>query len=120
MKRKTSFSSSVKTKCNPDSTGHIEEDSSDDQSSKEVVENSLDEQPNPNKVAGKQTICSQTPLEQFISAVNELGSDKKLLDTETWRLNDCTRSNESVWGRLISNLKLNQTEKIRHSLSDFW
>jgi hypothetical protein len=52
--------------------------------------------------------------------VKELGSDKKELDKETWRFNEHTRSEKSIWGHLLSKLKLNETEKIRHSLYNFW
>jgi hypothetical protein len=119
MKRKTSFASPIKNKSNPDSTEHIEENSSDDLSLKEAVENCPDDQPNKKKVADKRIIWNQI-REQFISAVNDLGSDKKQLDEETWRFNDFTRSKESVWSRLISKLELSQTESIRHSLYNFW
>ncbi|CAF4112966.1 unnamed protein product [Didymodactylos carnosus] len=95
---------------------HIEESSSDDQSSKQVLENKLDKQSNEEKVEGKQTIWNQITREQFISAVKELGSDKKQLDKEIWRFNEFTRSKDSIWGRLISKLKLNQAEIVRHSL----
>jgi hypothetical protein len=110
MKRKTSFTSPVKNKCKPDSKRHREENSSDDQSLKEVVENCPD----------KETIRIKFNREQFIYAVNDLELDKKQLDKETWRFNEFTRSKESVWGRLISKLELNQTENIRHSLYNFW
>ncbi|CAF1276206.1 unnamed protein product, partial [Didymodactylos carnosus] len=120
MKRKTPFTSSVKSKSNSESTRHIEDSSSDDQSSKQVLENKLDKQSNEEKVEGKQTIWNQITREQFISAVKELGSDKKQLDKETWRFNYFTLSKESIWGRLISKLKLNETENIRQSLYNVW
>ncbi|CAF4142343.1 unnamed protein product, partial [Rotaria sordida] len=118
MKRKTPFTSPIKNKSNPDSPGHIEENSSDDLSLKETAENCPDNQPNEKKVAGKGTIWSKISRQQFISAVNELGPDKEQLDVETWRLNDFTHSKESVWGRLILKLNLNHTENIRHSLDE--
>ena len=120
MKRKAPFTSSVNSKLNSDSTGPIEETSSDDVSSKKTAENWLDNQPNKKKVAAKGLICNEITREQFISAVNDLGSDKEQLDKETWRVNDITRSKDSVWSRLISKLELNQTENIRHSLYNFW
>ncbi|CAF3960225.1 unnamed protein product [Rotaria sp. Silwood1] len=120
MKRKTPFTSPIKNKSNPDSPGHIEENSSDDLSLKETAENCPDNQPNEKRVAGKGPIWSKISREQFISAVNELGPDKEQLDVETWRLNDFTRSKESVWSRLILKLSLNHTENIRHSLYSFW
>ncbi|CAF3984336.1 unnamed protein product [Rotaria sordida] len=118
MKRKTPCTSPIKIKSNPDSTGHIEENSSDDLSLKETAENCPDNQPNEKKVADKGIIWNQIGREQFISAVNNLGPAKKQLDKETWRLNDFTRSKESVWGRLISKLNLNHTENIRHPLDE--
>ncbi|CAF3275361.1 unnamed protein product [Rotaria sp. Silwood2] len=120
MKRKTPFTSSVKNKSKSRSTQHIEDSSSDDQSSKQVMEDNLDEQSNEKEVEKKQTIWDQITRKQFISAVKELGSDKKQLDEETWRFNDFTRSKESIWSRLISKLKLNQTENIRQSLYNVW
>ncbi len=56
----------------------------------------------------------------MIAAINELGADQTKLDQETWRLNELTRSKECIWSRLISILKLNQTESIRHSLYNKW
>ena len=56
----------------------------------------------------------------MIAAINDLGADRKQLDKETWRFNQFTRSEASIWGRLISKIKLNQTESIRHSLYSFW
>ncbi|CAF3960180.1 unnamed protein product, partial [Rotaria sp. Silwood1] len=120
MKRKTPFTSSGKNKSKSRSTQHIEESSSDDQSCKQVMEDNLDKQSDEKEVGKKQTIWDQITRKQFISAVKELGSDKKQLEKETWRFNDFTSSKESIWGRLISKLKLNQTEKIRKSLYDDW
>jgi hypothetical protein len=120
MKRKTSFTSPVKNKSNPDSKGHIEENSSDDQSLQEAVENCPDKQTTEKKVEDKRIICNQIKPEQFISAANELEFDENQFNKETWRFNEFTRSNESVWGRLISKFKLNQTENVRHSLYNFW
>ena len=120
MKRKNPFGSSVKNKSEPDSTGHIEENSSDDQSSKEAEENSLAEPPNQKEIEDKETTSNRVTPKQFLTAVNDLEFDENQLNTETWRFNDFTRSNESVWGRLILRLKLNQTENVRHSLYNFW
>jgi hypothetical protein len=80
MKRKTSFTSPIKTKSKSYSKGHVEENSSDDLSLKEVVENFPDDQSNEKKVADKVTIRNQIDRQQFISAVNDLGVDKKQLD----------------------------------------
>ncbi|CAF3583556.1 unnamed protein product [Rotaria sp. Silwood1] len=118
MKPKTLFISSVKNKSKSGSTQHLEDSSLDDQSSKQVMEDNLDKQSDEKEVEKKQTIWDQITTAQFISAVKELGSDKKQLEMETWHLNDFTSSKESIWGRLISKLKLNQTEKIRKSLYD--
>jgi hypothetical protein len=58
--------------------------------------------------------------EQLIATINELAADQTKLDQETWRLNELTRSKECIWSRLISILRLNQTESIRHSLYNKW
>ncbi|CAF4852176.1 unnamed protein product [Rotaria sp. Silwood1] len=95
----TPFTSSGKNKSKSRSTQHIEESSSDDQSCKQVMEDNLDKQSDEKKVGKKQTIWDQITRKQFISAVKELGSDKKQLEKETWRFNDFTSSKESIWGR---------------------
>ena len=120
MKRKIPFTSPIKNKSNSDSTEHIEETSADDLSLKETAGKCLDDQPNKKKIVGKGLICNQISPEQFISAANDLGLDKKQLDNETWRFNDFIRSKESVWSRLISKFELSQTENIRQSLYNFW
>ncbi|CAF1509386.1 unnamed protein product, partial [Adineta ricciae] len=120
MKRKNPFSSSVTSKHNSDSTEYVEENSSDHQSSDKVKENSLDKPLNQNDQEDKQTTSSRVTKEQFLAAANELELDEKQLNRETWRFNDFTRSDESVWGRLTLKLKLNQTENVRHSLYNFW
>ncbi|CAF1136156.1 unnamed protein product, partial [Rotaria sordida] len=120
MKRKIPFISSVKNKCNSGSIHHIDENSSDNQSSEQIGENFINEQSSPKKVEGKKSTGNNITQKQFISAVSELGFSQRQLNNETWRLNELTRSNESVWGRLISKLNLNQTESIRHSMYNFW
>ncbi|CAF1459793.1 unnamed protein product [Adineta steineri] len=100
--------------------GHIEEDSSDDRSMGEVVENKLGEQQVQEKTGDEEIVWNKVSRKQFLSAVNDLGSDTKELINETWRLNDFTRSDKSVFGRLLSKFKINQTVNIRHSLYNFW
>ena len=120
MKRKVPFSYAENHKYSSESAKHAEDSSSDDQSIKQAVENNSSAQPNQPRLEDESIIWNSVTRGEIISAVNELGSDKKQLDKETWRLNEHTRSGESIWDRLLSKLKLNETEKIRHSLYNFW
>ena len=107
MKRKAPFTSPGKQKFSSDSA-------------KQAGENNLSPQLDQPRLKDESIIWNSVTRAEIISALKELGSDKKQLDKETWRLNEQTRSGESVWSRLLSKLKLNETEKIRHSLYNFW
>ena len=69
MKRKTSFTSPIKNKSNPDSKGHVEGNSSDDQSLNEAVE----------KCPDRRIILNQINKKKFILAANDLGFNKSNL-----------------------------------------
>ena len=120
MKRKTPFNSSVKHKFSSASTQLVEENSLDDEPPRKIVECNSDEQSKQKKVEEGPIIGNHVSRKQLIAAINDLGADRKQLDKETWRFNQFARSEASIWGRLISKIKLNQTESIRHSLYSFW
>ncbi|CAF4538461.1 unnamed protein product, partial [Didymodactylos carnosus] len=65
------------------------------------------------------TIQPDIPIEYMFDGLHPSAHGTQL-DKETWRFNEFTRSKDSVWGRLISKLKLNQTESVRHSLYNVW
>lgn len=65
-------------------------------------------------------IWSQISLHQLTKAIVGLGDRIKELQTETWRLNDKTRTTDSVWNTLILSMNLDLTEGIRHSLYNIW
>ena len=119
MKRKAPFSSLGKQKCSSDSAKQAEDSSADDQSAKQAGESNSSPQLNQPRLKDESVIWNSVTRAEIISALKELGSDKKQLGKETWRLNEHTRSGESIWGRLLSKMKLNETEKIRHSLYNF-
>ena len=68
----------------------------------------------------KGDIWSQIDLDQLTKAIAALGDRIKELQTETWRLNEKTRTTDSVWNTLILSMNLDQTEGIRHSLYNIW
>ena len=70
--------------------------------------------------AKKGDIWSQINLDQLTKAIAALGDRIKELQTETWRLNEKTRTTDSVWNTLILSMNLDQTEGIRHSLYNIW
>ena len=109
-----------KQKCSSNSAKQAEDSSADDQSIKQAVENNSSPLLNQPRLKDELIIWNSVTWAKIISALKELGSDKKQLDKETWRLNEHTRPGESVWGRLLSKMKLNEIEKIRHSLYHFW
>ena len=120
MKRKAPLSSPGKQNCSSDSAKQAEDSSADDQPIEQAVENNSSPQLNQPRLKDELVIWNSVTRAEIISALKELGSDKKQLDKETWRLNEQTRSGESIWGRLLSKLKLSETEKVRHSLYNFW
>ena len=113
MKRKTHLSSSQKGK-------NEGETSADDQPPRKIVADDSGEFSDLPTVEENLPVWNHVARREFISALKELGSEKNKLDEETWRFNEQTRSEKSIWGRLLSKLKLNETEKIRHSLYNFW
>lgn len=122
MKRKSPPTLDTKNKCPQDSVenGCLDDGSFDEQPLKNGGRNSVGPCVNRRKEREKASVWNRITREQFIAAVNHFGIDRKQLDNETWRLNDLTRSDNSVWGRLISHLNLDHTENVRHSLYVFW
>ena len=114
MKRKTPFNSSVKNKFSSASTQLVEENLLDDEPPNKIVECNSDEQSKQKKVEERRIIGNHVSRKQLIAAIDDFGSDRKQLDKETWRFNQFTPSEASIWDRLISKIKLNQTESIRH------
>ena len=70
--------------------------------------------------AKKDDIWSQIDLSQLTRAIALLGDRVNELHSETWRLNEKTRSTDSVWNELILLLHLDQTEGVRRSLYNIW
>ena len=68
----------------------------------------------------KGDIWSQISLHQLTKVIVGLGDRIKELQTETWRLNEKTRTTDSVWNTLILSMNLDLTEGIRHSLYNIW
>ena len=68
----------------------------------------------------KEDIWSLINLSQLTKAIAALGDRIKELQSETWRLNEKTRTTDSVWNKLISSMNLDQTEGIRRSLYNIW
>ena len=67
------------------------------------------------KKKGNDISCLIT-LEELVDAIVSLNNRVTELQRETWRLNDDTKSQHSLWTEAIDKLKLDQTEPIRHSL----
>ena len=65
-------------------------------------------------------VWSLMTLEALVGAIATLGDRIDQLRSETWRLNERTRSSGSLWSAVIENLELENNENIRHSLYNIW
>ncbi|CAF1440169.1 unnamed protein product [Rotaria sordida] len=65
-------------------------------------------------------IWSLMSLDDLVSAITSLGHRIDQLKDDSWRLNRKTKSSSSCWSEVINRLKLDDNEKIHHTLCKIW
>jgi hypothetical protein len=71
------------------------------------------------KEKGK-NIWSRMTLDKLVAAIASLNKRVVDLKHETWRSNAKTSSASSLWSSVIEKLKLDNSERTRHSLYNIW
>jgi hypothetical protein len=66
------------------------------------------------------SIWSSITEEQLVTAIASVNDRAKQLEKESWRMTDDRKRSTSLWGEIIQKLKVQHTEKIRHSLYNLW
>ncbi|CAF2927464.1 unnamed protein product [Rotaria sp. Silwood2] len=65
-------------------------------------------------------IWSLISLDDLVTAISSLGERTKQLKDDSWRFTHKSKSSSSYWSEVINKLKLDDDEKIRHSLYNIW